>query len=96
MSQSECEPITSSQRKGKMRTCESRLVLGFSHWLKKWSEFCCLITERINAKPKQMQFTFDTQSETALCNSDSTSIQRADFAAIAYFSQKATSYPYLP
>ena len=46
-----------------------QVTIGFgvtSDWLRKWREFFKPITERSNAKPKQMQITFDTQVKTAL------------------------------
>ena len=46
-----------------------RVTIGFgftSGWLRKWREFFQPITERSNAKPKQMRITFDTQVKTAL------------------------------
>ncbi len=44
-------------------------MIGFgftSDWLRKWREIFEPITKRSNAKPKQTQFTFDTQVKTAL------------------------------
>ena len=57
-----------SAKRGKMHACKSRLVVVLfgSHWLKKWREFCWPIAERSNAKPRQTQFTFDTQLKTGL------------------------------
>lgn len=54
VSQSE---ITRSWRKVR----ENARVQVTSHWVKKWRECCQPITERSHAKPKQAEFTFDTQ-----------------------------------
>ncbi len=37
-----------------------------SDWLRKWREIFKPINKRSNAKPKQTQFTLDTQVKTAL------------------------------
>ncbi len=43
--------------------------VGFTpDWLRKWSEIFKPFTKRSNGKPKQTQFTFDTQVKTALSN----------------------------
>ncbi len=46
-----------------------QVTIGFgftSDWLRKWREIFNPITKRSNSKPKQTQFTFDTQIKTAL------------------------------
>ena len=43
-------------------------MIGFgftSDWLRKWHKYFKPITKHINAKPKQMQNTFDTYVEPA-------------------------------
>ena len=45
------------------------MAIGFgftSDWLRKWHEISKPISKRINAKPKQMQITFDSHVKIAL------------------------------
>ena len=68
MSQSEYEAITRNRRKAR-ENARLQVAIGFgfaSHWLDKSHEFCWPITERSDAKPKQTQFTFNTQLKTVL------------------------------
>ena len=55
MCQSEFEAITWSWRKARENVRKQAVAISFgfvSHWLKKWREFCRIITERSNAKKK--------------------------------------------
>ncbi len=68
MNQSKHEANTCSWYEARENVRE-RVRIGFglsSDWLRKWREIFKPITKRSNAKPKQTQFTFDTQEETAL------------------------------
>ncbi len=61
-----------------------RVTIGFgfsSDWLRKWREIFRPITKHSNAKPKQTQFTFDTQVKTAL--SDLQYFEYCSFAQLA-------------
>ncbi len=52
-----------------LENVRERVTIGFGFtpdWLRKWREIFKPITKRSNAKPKQKQFTFDTQVKTAL------------------------------
>ncbi len=68
MNQSKLEANTRSRCEARENVRE-RVTIGFgfsSDWLRKWREIYKPITGRSYAKPKQTQFTFDTQVKTAL------------------------------
>ena len=68
MNQSKLEANTCSRHKARENVREE-VAIGFgftSDWLRKWREFFKPITERSNAKPKQMRITFDSRVKTAL------------------------------
>ncbi len=66
VNQSKLEANTCNRHEARENVRE-RVTIGFSSdWLRKWREILKPITERSNSKPKQTQFTFDTQVKTAL------------------------------
>ncbi len=68
MNQSKLEANTCSWHEARENVRE-RVMIGFGctlDWLRKWREILKPITKRSNVKPKQTQFTFDTQVKTAL------------------------------
>ncbi len=68
MNQSKLEANTCNRHEARENVRE-RVTIGFgftSDWLRKWREIFKPITKCSNSKPKQTQFTFDTQVKTAL------------------------------